>query len=280
MWPAEAFSAPAPERLREERADAPRPPQVGSPSRVDRDSSYRAVEWPAIDAAPERQVRETPLATSDFATPAPQTPADERVDDAPPAQAMPPLRALAQLAQTYLLTEGPAGALYLVDQHAAHERITYERLLAQQGAGAIQSQALLLPQDITLPPDAQQGLLAAHDELAAWGFVLEEIERGVQVRAIPASLALEELATTLADLAGHLSGGGGRTPADRRDATLATLACHTSVRAGQALSTIEQQALLDQLAGCEGPRTCPHGRPTLIVITKHQLERQFGRLGT
>jgi DNA mismatch repair protein MutL len=60
---------------------------------------------------------------------------------------------------------------------------------------------------------------------------------------------------------------------------LATLACHTSVRAGQTLTTIEQQALIDQLAGCEGPRTCPHGRPTLIVLTKHQLEHQFGRLG-
>jgi DNA mismatch repair protein MutL len=192
---------------------------------------------------------------------------------------MPPLRALAQLAQTYLLTEGPAGALYLVDQHAAHERITYERLLAQESAGTIQSQALLLPQDIALPPGAQQALLAAQEELAAWGFALEETDGGVVVLAVPASLALDELATTLTDLAGHLGGNGGHTPADRRDATLATLACHTSVRAGQALTMLEQQALIDQLADCQGPRTCPHGRSTLIVITKHQLERQFGRLG-
>jgi DNA mismatch repair protein MutL len=195
------------------------------------------------------------------------------------APALPPLRALAQLAQTYLLSEGPGGALYLIDQHAAHERITYERLLAQHGAGAVQSQALLMPHYVALPPDAQQALLAAADDLAAWGFALEETGGGVQLLAVPGGLALEDLAPTLNDLAGHLSAGGGRTPSDRRDLMLATLACHTSVRAGQTLTPLEQQALIDQLAGCEGPRTCPHGRPTVIVIARHQLERQFGRLG-
>ena len=192
---------------------------------------------------------------------------------------LPPLRALAQLAQTYLLTEGPNGALYLIDQHAAHERITYERLLAQHAAGVLQSQTLLLPQYVALPPAAQQALLGAAGELADWGFVLAEADGGVDVLAVPADFALETLATTLPDLASHLGGSAGHGPNARRDAMLATLACHTSVRAGQTLTAIEQQALIDQLAGCEGPRTCPHGRPTLIVLTKHQLEHQFGRLG-
>jgi DNA mismatch repair protein MutL len=192
---------------------------------------------------------------------------------------LPPLRALAQLAQTYLLTEGPNGALFLIDQHAAHERITYERLLAQHAAGLLQSQTLLLPQYVALPPSAQQALLGAADELADWGFVLAEADGGVDVQAVPADFALETLATTLPDLASHLGGSAGHGPSARRDAMLATLACHTSVRAGQTLTAIEQQALIDQLAGCEGPRTCPHGRPTLIVLTKHQLEHQFGRLG-
>ena len=167
----------------------------------------------------------------------------------------------------------------MIDQHAAHERITYERLLAQHAAGSLQSQTLLLPQYVALPPAAQQALLGAADELAAWGFVLAEADGGVDVQAVPADLALETLATTLPDLASHLGGSAGHGPAARRDAMLATLACHTSVRAGQTLTAIEQQALIDQLAGCEGPRTCPHGRPTLIVLTKHQLEHQFGRLG-
>ncbi len=231
-----------------------------------------------------RETPAAPLSSSAPAWDAPATPPDaaERAQPVPDTRTagLPPLRALAQLARTYLLTEGPGGALYLIDQHAAHERITYERLLAQHAAGTIQSQALLLPQDVPLPPDAQQALLAAVDELAAWGFAVEEAGHGVQVRAVPAGLVVEDMATTLADLASQLSGRGGHTPMDQRDATLATLACHTSVRAGQTLNLVEQQALIDQLAGCAGPRTCPHGRPTLIVISKHQLERQFGRLGT
>src|SRR5690606_14059437 len=77
----------------------------------------------------------------------------------PVSDKLPPLRALAQLAQTYLLTEGPEGALYLIDQHAAHERITYERLLSQHASGTVQSQALLIPQDVALPPEAQHVLL-------------------------------------------------------------------------------------------------------------------------
>jgi DNA mismatch repair protein MutL len=196
-----------------------------------------------------------------------------------PAAGLPPLRALAQLAQTYLLTEGPNGALFLIDQHAAHERITYERLLAQHAAGVLQSQTLLLPQFVALPPSAQHALLGAAADLADWGFALAEADGGVDVLAVPADLALETLATTLPDLASHLGGSAGHGPNARRDAMLATLACHTSVRAGQTLTMIEQQALIDQLGGCEGPRTCPHGRPTLIVLTKHQLEQQFGRLG-
>ena len=104
-----------------------------------------------------------------------------------------------------------------------------------------------------------------------------ELATDLATSAEPAVLArLEECVN---DLAGHLSVGGGRTPSDRHDLMLATLACHTSVRAGQTLTAIEHQGLIDQLAGCEGPRTCPHGRPTVIVITKYQLERQFGRLG-
>ncbi|MBK9714915.1 MAG: DNA mismatch repair endonuclease MutL [Kouleothrix sp.] len=272
-----AYPFPAPPA---DRGWPPRPGGAAAERTSDSESERRLAALQALEQRPAqlrvREAPEPPPGDSEAEPPA-MPPAPE----VPPAHApaLPPLRALAQLAQTYLLTEGPGGALYLIDQHAAHERITYERLLAQRGAGVIQSQALLLPQQVALPPGAQQALLAALDELVAWGFELEESDRGVQVRAVPAGLAVEQLANTLADLASHLGGSGGQTPDDRLDATLATLACHTSVRAGQTLSPVEQQALLDQLAGCEGPRTCPHGRPTLIVLTKAQLERQFGRLG-
>jgi DNA mismatch repair protein MutL len=249
----------------------------------DRDKDPDAALEPLPEEARLRELP-APFAPRDLAPPAEPTrlpTAGSQAATAPLSDAavLPPLRALAQLAQTYLLTEGPDGALYLIDQHAAHERVTYERLLAQHGAGVVQSQALLMPQYVALPPNAQQALLAAADDLAAWGFALNETSGGIQVLAVPAGLVLEELTPMLNDLAGHLSVGGGRTPSDRHDLLLATLACHTSVRAGQTLTAFEQQGLIDQLAGCEGPRTCPHGRPTVIVITKHQLERQFGRLG-
>jgi DNA mismatch repair protein MutL len=192
---------------------------------------------------------------------------------------LPRLRCLAQLARMYLLAEGPDGDLYLIDQHAAHERITYERLMAQHGGGTIESQRLLMPQAISLPPATQATLLEAATELNTWGFELEEAEAGIRVRAIPASIALEQLKPALIEVADHLSGAGGSTPATWREEMLVTLSCHTSIRTGHPLTPAEQQALIDQLSQCQGPRTCPHGRPTVIVLTKQQLTRQFGRLG-
>jgi DNA mismatch repair protein MutL len=267
-WPAPALdraaddddrAADAAPRLAALQALAQRPPTPGRPS------DDLATDPPIGPPAPQGTSERTAM------------PAQHEASRT--AMHLPPLRALAQLAQTYLLTEGPNGALYLIDQHAAHERITYERLLAQHAAGVLQSQTLLLPQYVALPPAAQQALLGAAAELAEWGFGLAEADGGVDVQAVPADFALDTLATTLPDLASHLGGSAGHGPNTHRDAMLATLACHTSVRAGQTLTLSEQQALIDQLAGCEGPRTCPHGRPTLIVLTKHQLEHQFGRQG-
>jgi DNA mismatch repair protein MutL len=250
------------------------PSSAAAQGQADQGAAWSAPRQASDRPAVERPLHEPPAA---YHTPEAEQPA--RPVPSAHAEGMPPLRALAQLAQTYLLTEGPGGALYLIDQHAAHERITYERLLAQHAAGTLQSQALLLPQEVPLPPDAQQVLLGAVDALADWGFALGEADRGVQVHSVPVGLEIADLATTLADLASHLSGQGDNTLMDQRDLLLATLACHTSVRAGQTLGLVEQQALIDQLSACAGPRTCPHGRPTLIVLTKHQLERQFGRLG-
>jgi len=195
-----------------------------------------------------------------------------------PGTGLPRLRALAQLSRMYLIAEGPEGDLYLVDQHAAHERITYERLMAQHNTGRVESQRLLIPQTIVVPPSAQATLLGATDELAAWGFELEEAEQGVRVRAVPSSVAPDEIKPAVLEVADHLSGAGGSTPAAWREALLVTLSCHTSIRTGHPLTLAEQQALIDQLARCQGPRTCPHGRPTVIIMTKQQLTRQFGRI--
>ncbi len=203
-------------------------------------------------------------------------------EDEPPradTSKLPPLRVVGQVGLTYIVAESPNG-MYLIDQHASHERIAYERLMAQRGVGCIESQELLMPQTVNLSPAAVELLIAHGAMLAEWGFTLDEWGEGmVRVRAIPALLLLENLETALLEVVDHLGGQGGSTPDDWREAMLITLACHTSVRAGQALSLEEMRDLLQQLERCHNPHTCPHGRPIMVLLTPGQLERQFGRTG-
>ena len=197
----------------------------------------------------------------------------------PPKAALPPLRVVGQVGLTYIVAESPEG-MYLIDQHASHERITYEKLLAQNDQGTLEAQELLLPQTFTLPPATVEVLLGQSEALRAWGFSLEAWGEGLlRVRAIPAILALEYIEEALLELAAKLTGAETTTPLDWREALLLTLACHTAVRAGQVLALEEMRALLHQLEQCSSPRTCPHGRPTMVLLTPGQLERQFGRRG-
>lgn len=189
---------------------------------------------------------------------------------------LPPLRVVGQVGLTYIVAEAPEG-MYLIDQHAAHERITYERLMQQRAGGAIDSQALLLPISVSLNPAAAELLLGNTEVLAEWGFALESWGDGVRVRAIPTTLPADDLPRALHELADHLAGRGGSTPHDWREALLTTLSCHTSVRAGQTLNHEEMRQLLRQLEACLSPRTCPHGRPTMILMSPATIERQFGR---
>jgi DNA mismatch repair protein MutL len=137
---------------------------------------------------------------------------------------------------------------------------------------------LLLPLTVSLPPASAELLLRETEALAQWGFVLEEWGEGMlRVRAVPTTLPAEDLQAALSEIADHLAGHGGSTPSDWREEVLITLSCHTSVRAGQTLSFEEMRQLIRQLDACNSPRTCPHGRPTMIMLTPGQLERQFGR---
>jgi DNA mismatch repair protein MutL len=194
-----------------------------------------------------------------------------------PTSKLPPLRIIGQVGQTYIVAESPDG-MYLVDQHAAHERVTYERLMRMRGAGAIERQGMLIPQMVELPPAAQALLLGNADALEEWGFAVEDFGAALRVRAVPAGLRDNDLAAALIEVADHLAGRGGSTPEDWREAMLTTLACHSSVRAGQMLSLDEMRELIVQLERCDAPRTCPHGRPTMILLSTTQLERQFGRI--
>ena len=186
---------------------------------------------------------------------------------------------LGQVFDTYVLAVASDGSLVLVDQHAAHERLTHEALRAQYEAGGIRRQALLLPAVVDLPAAACGALLAAAAELASLGLEIEAFGAGaVLVRALPAALGAPDPAPLLRDLADELAEEGESTAlATRIDAVLARLACHGSIRAGRRLQAAEMDALLRQMEASPRAATCSHGRPTVLKLTRAEIERLFGR---
>jgi DNA mismatch repair protein MutL len=192
---------------------------------------------------------------------------------------LPLLRLIGQIGQTYLVAEGPDG-LYLIDQHAAHERVLFEKLMAQHDQKKIPSQALLSPVVVQLPPQSAKLLISQLPILQHFGFEVEEFgSNSFQVRAVPALFAGADPASALRALVEDFEED--ETPLQNEvEAKLAGRVCkRLAVKAGQTLSSDEQRALLNDLESCESPRTCPHGRPTMIHLSVDMLERQFGRRG-
>ena len=192
-----------------------------------------------------------------------------------PRPAMPLLRVIGQMGTTYVIAEGPDG-MYLIDQHAAHERVLYERLLAQRAARAVEVQGLLAPQTLELtPPQAAVYGLAAAD-LSELGFDVAPFgARALLLRAVPAVLKGTDAQGALAAFLDALADPESAPPAPDR-ATM-TLACHASVRAGMTLALDEMRELVQLLERCAAPRTCPHGRPTMMHLSANALDREFRR---
>jgi DNA mismatch repair protein MutL len=169
----------------------------------------------------------------------------------------------------------------LVDQHAAHERLTHEALRAQLvEAGGVRAQPLLLPAVVDLPPADAARLLGAAEDLARLGLEVEGFGPGaVLVRALPALLGpAADPAPLLRDLAEELAAEGEATALERRlDAAIARLACHGSVRAGRRLAPPEMDALLRAMEATPRAATCSHGRPTVLRLGAAELEKLFGR---
>ncbi len=194
------------------------------------------------------------------------------------AAAFASLRFVGQVFRGYLVCEG-ADRVVLIDQHAAHERVAFERLRAQHRAGAIERQALLLPLGVDLDPGQSEAVQARLDDLATLGFEIEPFgERAFLVRAVPALLGdddprllLEDLADGLAEVGSHLSA------AEAVETVLGRIACHSVVRVGRALSPPEVAQLLADLDALTYGSNCPHGRPVSIEFTRGQVERMFGR---
>jgi DNA mismatch repair protein MutL len=184
---------------------------------------------------------------------------------------------LAQVKQTFLICEGPAG-LYVLDQHAAAERVTFDRLRRQYRARAVASQALLFPIEVELGSEEMEFLEQHQSELAALGMDLRP--RGnqwVSVHSVPRLLERLSPERLLRDLLSETMRQGGRGFSGAVDLALATLACHASLRAGDGITAAEAQALLAALDGADFAGHCPHGRPIVSFTSFGELERKVGR---
>jgi DNA mismatch repair protein MutL len=168
--------------------------------------------------------------------------------------------------------------MYLVDQHAAHERVLFEKFVADKAGQHIAVQNLLDPLPVELTPQ-DSTLIGEHREaLGSIGLALEPFGGSTWlVRSVPAILAQDDIRAAMADLAADLLAGDVPFAADE-EAKLITRVCkRAAIKAGQVLSQPEMQELIRQLEACRSPRTCPHGRPTMIHLSADQLAREFGR---
>jgi DNA mismatch repair protein MutL len=241
----------------------------------------------SVQKAIEEALAKTPIATSKavpFSVSSGQWQSPRMIMDNEPAFVvaqlptleLPVLRVLGQLANTYIIAEGPNG-LYLIDQHAAHERILYDRISAQWAQKEVEVQGLLQPITIEFSPREEETLRASKEFLAEFGFTIEPFgNRSYLIRAIPALVARANIIEIISVLLDNLANKQSPNPWEEKIAQ--SLACHGAIRAGQQLSNEEMRELIKQLEQTKQPRACPHGRPTMIHLSAHQLEKEFGRI--
>jgi DNA mismatch repair protein MutL len=240
--------------------------------------SPAAWDWRASPAAPS--------APNGFAEPTQATFAGFAPSVRPGAEAAPaeidlaaPLGAArAQVHETYVISQTRDGVV-IVDQHAAHERIVYEKLKRQRAEAGVVRQMLLCPLVVDLDANATAALLERAEELQALGLVIEGFGPGaVLLREAPVLIAEGDMAGLLRDLAEDLLAEDGAQTLERRlDHRLATIACHHSVRSGRALRPAEMNALLREMEATPGAGQCNHGRPTYVELKLADIERLFGR---
>lgn len=191
---------------------------------------------------------------------------------------LPMLRVLGQIGATYIVAEGPAG-MYLIDQHAAHERIMYEQFMDAYAEQGVITQRALNAQTIELPPTDARFIEEHLEVLHTLGFALEPFGPNTfVVRGIPAMLADRDPVEVVGGIVEDLESGNLPGQASIEDKIIMRVCKRASVKAGQILSMDEMQGIIRQLERCRSPQTCPHGRPTMLHMTRDQLAREFGRM--
>ncbi len=192
---------------------------------------------------------------------------------------LPILRVVGQVGATYIIAEGPSG-LYLVDQHAAHERILYEQFMEEYGKQQPIAQYTLTAQTIHLPPTEARLVEENLQVLQTVGFDLESFGPNTFiVRSVPALLADEAPIDVLGGIIADLEAGEKPGQGTIEDKIITRVCKQAAIKAGQILSLDEMQSIIRQLERCRSPHTCPHGRPTMLHMSSEQLAHEFGRLG-
>jgi len=225
--------------------------------------------WPRLPH--EGEIEESPR------TPIPLenlSPPQAKIGTLPFAQ----LQLIGQFLLTYLVCEHE-GSLILIDQHAAHERIGFEKLKSSFGSGGLSRQNLLNPISFDLPPAESDRLRACLSSLEPYGLQVEEFgEHSFVIKAVPTLIKKCDWIQMMGDLVDKIEGEGRLKGLEEKvDHVLATMACHRQIRAGDRLSREEMQALLKQLEGTPRGYHCPHGRPVMVEIRSAEIEKWFKR---
>ncbi len=238
------------------------------PPRPSSDVMEQSYQW----QAPER------FDTPGFAEAAYPSARFEDVEAAPEVEALPLGAARAQVHENYIIAQTGRG-IVIVDQHAAHERLVYEKLKAQMAENGVASQALLIPEVVELGTNDAQTLLDLADDLARLGLVIEPFGGGaIAVRETPAILGRVDAKAMISDVLDELADvGDSLTVQARIEAVLSRVACHGSIRSGRRMRAEEMNALLREMEATPHSGQCNHGRPTYVELKLTDIERLFGR---
>ena len=183
---------------------------------------------------------------------------------------------MGQIEQTYIVARSSDG-LVLIDQHAAHERVLYEELMTQMSEKVIVSQYLLAPDVLTLPENLFDIVSNDNQLLASYGYDVNVFgENSVLLRGVTSVSSKSDYKAVFRELLGELAISRDRKNLNHR--AVALIACHSSIRAGECLNEDVMKQLIVKLIGVPRFETCPHGRPTMLNISKHQLDKEFHRI--
>lgn len=228
----------------------------------------RPLEQPTCEAEPEQQSMHALSALPEEGI------APQQITMAPPAPE--PLRLVGEVFKTYIITERD-GELCLIDKHAAHERILFEKLA--QAYGEVPAQMLLVPVQVNLTAAEKQALLQNADLLNDAGLEVEDFGGStVMVRAVPSDVDVDDVEDMVVELAAHLQDGGRDALREKTEWVLHSIACRAAIKAGDRTSDAEMLVLAQSIMDGSVPPFCPHGRPCVLKITRKELEKQFGRL--